>query len=97
MKIEFHPAALAELEEAAAYYEEALPGLAHRFSTAVKAAIQRVSENPRQFAKITRRARRAQVSGFPYGVVYLVKGDVISVKAIMHLHRHPGYWNDRLP
>lgn len=35
------------------------------------------------------------VQRFPYGVVYEVMGNEVIVHALMHLHRRPGYWNDR--
>jgi hypothetical protein len=33
---------------------------------------------------------------FPYGIVYQIRGDEISIVAVAHLHRQPGYWSERL-
>jgi len=35
------------------------------------------------------------VTGFPYDVVYIVHDDVVSILAVAHHHRRPGYWRDR--
>lgn len=36
--------------------------------------------------------RKLNFQRFPYAVVYSVQVDVIYIKAVMHLHRRPGYW-----
>ena len=46
MKVNIHPEALTEFEEAVAYYEDHQPGLGEPFVAAVEAAIQGVSEFP---------------------------------------------------
>jgi len=32
---------------------------------------------------------------FPYAIVYSVRADAIYIKAVMHLHRRPFYWQQR--
>jgi hypothetical protein len=32
---------------------------------------------------------------FPFGVLYTVQNDTITVFAVMHLSREPGYWKSR--
>jgi hypothetical protein len=39
---------------------------------------------------------RCRVNRFPYGLVYEVSGEEIVIVAVMHLHRRPGYWRDRV-
>lgn len=34
---------------------------------------------------------------FPYGVIYVLEPDHVWIVALMHLHREPGYWRERLP
>lgn len=36
--------------------------------------------------------RREGVSGFPYGVVYVVRAEEIVILAYAHDRRRPGYW-----
>jgi hypothetical protein len=41
--------------------------------------------------------RRTRVHRFPYHVAYmLVDGDELSVLAVAHDRRRPGYWSDRV-
>jgi hypothetical protein len=40
--------------------------------------------------------RRKGVSGFPYGVVYVVRAEEIVILAYAHDRRRPGYWEHRL-
>lgn len=84
----------AELEifEAALRYERERAGLGFRFETQVNAVLSRVLENPFQFPGIEKAARRALVRDFPYGIVFTVDDDLITVLAVLHLHRHPDMW-----
>ena len=40
--------------------------------------------------------RSKGVSGFPYRVVYFVQGDLLTIVAVAHAKRRPGYWRDRV-
>jgi plasmid stabilization system protein ParE len=92
----FHPAARDEFVAAAAYYDSALPGLGHRFVSAVRRATDFALSHPQAGSPRVPGARRVQVSGFPYEVVYQVRGDSVEVLAIAHQHRRPGYWQERV-
>ena len=36
------------------------------------------------------------VTGFPYRIVYFVEDDLLTVVAVAHSKRRPGYWRDRV-
>jgi plasmid stabilization system protein ParE len=97
MKIEFLPAAAAEVEDAVEWYNARKPGLGERFRGEVSKAVDRILLFPQGWAKTSRRSRRCQLRRFPYGVIYQVREDMILVLALMHLHRKPGYWHGRIP
>jgi toxin ParE1/3/4 len=40
-------------------------------------------------------ARRALVRDFPYAVLFTVENDLMTVLAVLHLHRHPDMWKQR--
>jgi len=61
----FTPAARAELIGAQDWYENEVPGLGKRFRAAIDAAIERMSDNPRQFPVVYRSIRRALLRRFP--------------------------------
>ncbi len=35
------------------------------------------------------------VEGFPYEVIYRVRGNFAEIVAVAHSSRQPGYWRDR--
>jgi len=93
----FHPEALAEYDEAAAYYAGCKPGLEARFLDAVEAAIHRICEAPDRWRRFDGEIRRCLVHVFPYVVLYSVEpGGLVYIIAVMHCHREPGYWKKRI-
>lgn len=96
MRIEFHPEAYTEMIESARFYEERAAGLGGDFLGAVEEATQRIRQFP-DAATIERSGiRKRLVSGFPFTILYERQQDVIFIAAVMHQHRKPGYWENRL-
>ena len=96
MNHEFDFEAEAEYINAANYYEEARSGLGEQFIQSVERAIRNACDRPEWFRLISPRVRRSLVRGFPYGILFAVASDRIFILAVMHLHRKPGYWVERL-
>jgi len=96
MRVEFHPAALSEFEDAALRYADKQPGLELRFIASVEAAIQHLVERPSSYAVLEQDIRRCLTRIFPYAVLYSIEPDCILVVAIMHCHQKPGYWRNRI-
>jgi len=96
MSLTFHEVAREELEEATEYYEQQRQGLGEEFAQEVENALARVQRHPHTWTRLTEDVRRCRLNRFPYGIVYVVRGDDILIVAIMHLRRKPGYWADRL-
>ena len=92
----FHPEADAEYAESAQHYAQIQPDLGGRFYDEIEAAIEEICARPRQFREFDPPARRSFALRFPYAVVYLDEPDQVWIVAVMHLHREPGYWHDRL-
>ena len=96
MRWEFHPEALEEYREAALYYAERDPTLAARFVEAVEDAIRRSAEAPFAWRIVDEDVRRCLTQVFPYGILYTVESEFILIVAVMHGHREPGYWRQRI-
>lgn len=99
--VEFAPAARAELDEAADWYERERPGRGQRLYTAVERAVRLVAAFPTAgptFPEIDpeRGVRRLIVRGFPFVLAYRVLGDTIRIDAVAHTRRRPGYWRRRI-
>lgn len=96
MRVEFLDPAKKELAEAIAYYNQESEGLGYRFAVEVRKTLSRIVQYPHAWSPISKHTRRCRTSGFPYGVIYQARKDVILIVAVMHLHRRPNSWKSRL-
>jgi plasmid stabilization system protein ParE len=96
MNLRFLPQAKAELREAVAYYNEQRPGLGDELRAEVELATDQIKSFPRASPKLSANLRRRRLKRFPYGLVYEATSEEIVIMAVMHLHRRPGYWRDRV-
>lgn len=94
--IRFHQSAIAELDEAIAYYEEQRVGLGLDLNTEVERAVNRIQENPAIGAhhKNTQ-FQFSLVRRFPFVVFYRELDETIWIVAIAHGKRRPDYWSRR--
>ena len=82
--------------ESARFYEERSEGLGGDFLAAVEETTDRIEQLP-DAAPIERTGvRKRLVFGFPFTILYERQKDRILIAAVMHQHRKPGYWKDRL-
>jgi plasmid stabilization system protein ParE len=95
MEIQWHRGARHDLEEAAEYYERRREGLGAQFLTEVESAIGLIQQFPNGWPQMTQKTRRVRTRRFPYGIVYQIRGNSITILAVMHLARSPGYWRKR--
>lgn len=95
MTIKFHSEAKKEFFKTSKYYEEQVFGLGDDFIDEVEKVLNVIEQQPSSGTKITKTERRFLVSRFPYGIIYSVENDLITIFAIMNLRRKPGYWKTR--
>ena len=88
-------AAQADVREAALWYESRRPGLGTEFTLQLDALLDRIAEGPLQFPEIGGGVRRALLRRFPYAVYFVVTVRPIVI-AVLHQHRHPSAWTERL-
>ncbi len=90
----FAPAARAEFDAAAEWYESRANGLGEKFADSIDEILGRMAESPTLFPiwDGDRRFRRAVAQRFPYVVFFRELPDNIEVIAIAHAAREPGYW-----
>ncbi|HZK75956.1 MAG TPA: type II toxin-antitoxin system RelE/ParE family toxin [Candidatus Kapabacteria bacterium] len=96
MTLVYHPAAVEEYEEAVDFYAEISPQLAARFIAEIQSRIALIKESPERWKRLRGEVRAMQARVFPFQVLYRTKEDRITVVAIMHEKRKPGYWVSRL-
>jgi hypothetical protein len=96
MEIRLLKIAETELDEAVIFYNSEQPGLGADFIVEFVNTLDRIKAYPKAWNPFTQNTRRCQLRRFPYGIVYQIFETEILVVAISHLHREPGYWQERL-
>ena len=96
--LEILPDALADIEEAAEWYEVQQSGLGSDFAHTVIAAIESLPESPLiyQIRERRRAVRWFLPSRFPHRIVYRMHDNLITVFAVLHTARHEREWRRRL-
>jgi hypothetical protein len=99
-QVRIESAASGELEDAIRWYDKQHAGLGAGFLAAVDTTIARIDRWPACASHVPYIAaeipvRCAPVPRFPYGIVYLLRGDTIWIVAFAHERRKPNYWQTR--
>jgi plasmid stabilization system protein ParE len=96
-RIELRPEALADLDEAAAWYDARSAGLGRELVLEVTRAIALLIDRPLAPRLRHRRlgVRWIFPKRFPYRIVYRVEGEQVIVFAIMHAARSDARWRGR--
>jgi len=95
-RLVFRPEARVDLLKAALWHEEQTPGLGGRFIADLHVVLDRIVENSFQFPRVIQDAHCALLRKFPYKVYFRVMDDIAKILAVVHQHRHPDIWLDRL-
>jgi toxin ParE1/3/4 len=95
MRVDFHPAALREVEHAQEWYEERSLLAASAFLLELSNAVQRIRQGPYQYVVAEAGTRKILFERFPFTIYYRVKTDTVFVVAVAHQKRRPGYWSSR--
>jgi toxin ParE1/3/4 len=96
--VHIRPAALADIEQAARWYDGEQPGLGTDFAQTVRCAIDDLPSNPLMYRLRNRRrnVRWLFPPRFPYRIVYQMRGERITVVAVVHAARRDRHWKQRL-
>ncbi len=95
-KLEFHPDAEAEFDEALSWYESQKEGLGQNLFNDYIAIEDRLKTMPEQFPLVMERVRRANLSQFPFSVFFVIIQTSVFVYAVFHQKRNPQDWVERL-
>ena len=94
-RLRYNVLAEAEMQDAAARYEDLRPGLGLSFVDAVNRKTDEILEAPKRW-RLVAGTRRVLMGRFPYGIVYReISDDEVEIVAVAHLKRRPGYWARR--
>jgi plasmid stabilization system protein ParE len=90
------PAAEADIEERALWYELRSLGLGADFLRADDACFEQIRRSPESFQQVYKSARRARIRRFPYVAYFVSTGTSIQIVACMHAKRDPRVWRRRV-
>jgi len=88
--------AAADIQAAAAWYDDQRRGLGTEYARAIRAQLAAVEREPRLFRVVHRDVRRALVRRFPYAIYFVIESERIVVFACLHIRRDPTIWRARL-
>ena len=91
----FLPEAEVEFDEAVQFYERAEIGLGGAFALEVERALDRICAFPESGTKVSASTRGRITANFPFWVIYRADAGEVTVIAIAHQRRKPGYWLKR--
>ena len=77
------------------YYDEKHAGLGSDFLEEVRKVASDAAKDPAHGSPYSRLTRRRRLQ-FPYWLVYIPSDEGITIIAVAHPSRKPGYWSDRL-
>lgn len=90
--VEVLPDAEAEISEAFLWYLERSPMAADAFRVEVFDAIDRLATDALMWPQDADAFRRYILRHFPYKILYELVGTRVTVLAVAHHRRRPGYW-----
>lgn len=97
-QLHIRPDALADIEQAADWYDSEEPGVGEEFIQAVREMIHSLAKDPEVHRIRDRRwnVRWCYPPRFPYRIVYRVHERHVTVVAVIHASRHDREWKGRV-
>lgn len=95
MRIDFHSAAIADIEESRDWYAQHSLIAVRGFELALSDALSRISFDPQSFSTVDARHRTCSLFRYPFQLIFESTTDRILVIAVAHAKRMPGYWSER--
>ncbi len=96
-KVTFHRLAAQEFRQARSSYARRSRRATLRFIQAIDTALQQIADDPERWPLYDDKHRWVKTKKFPYLLFYRPTGeDQLTVVAVAHARRRPGYWRKRL-
>jgi plasmid stabilization system protein ParE len=96
MKLDYHPATVADLNRAVGFYEQLRPGLGGECREAIYAAVERVRLDPLRHRIVGGDVRRCLVGRFPFSILYrVIEDEAIRILVIRHHRQRDDFGRSR--
>lgn len=96
-KNEFHSGARSDFDDAFNWYAERSTNAAIAFVASVDSAIDQIASDPLRWTVVAHGCRCRRLPKYPHNIIYFAQGDRITIIAVAHSKRRPGYWSNRVP
>lgn len=92
-----HPKAADEARRARLWYDGRSARAAESFMQKLEVAVNHILDGPESWPFVEEPYRRYLMQRFPFGLIYRydADSDAVTILAVAHLKRRPGYWADR--
>lgn len=94
--LRLHPGAEQEYLAALTWYRDRSPITAEKFESAVREAMEKIREGPQRWPFYVGNFRKYTLRQFPFSVLYQELLSEITIFAVAHGSRRPGYWRGRV-
>jgi len=91
----FHSQAWQEVEAAEAWYRRRSYEASVGFLSEIYDALENLAQWPQRWPPYQHGTRRFVLHRFPFSIIYRDESAAVSIVAIAHHKRRPGYWRDR--
>ena len=95
-RIEYHEGASADVTSAVTWYQRRSPKAALDFIEELRRASEVIREAPERWPIGKNKTRRFLLWRFPFAIIYSEQESVVTIWAVAHGSRRPGYWTKRL-
>lgn len=95
-RFRFFDEAAAEIESASNWYADRSESANDAFLREIDHSLDVILEAPHRWPADFHQTRRYLCPNFPYAIIYVFEDDVVTVVAVAHSSRRPGYWRKRL-
>ncbi len=92
IEVVFLDPALAELRQAAQWYDQQEIGVGGEFLRAVDQGLDRLMHDPAARPIVGKGVHRQCLDRFPFDLVYRIRQSRLEIVAVAHHSRKPGYW-----
>ena len=98
-ELRLRPQVESDIQDTALWYEERQAGLGGAFVREVRQAINALKSNPLLYPVRHRRypIRWMFAKRFPYRIIFVVKGKIVTIVCVIHAKLRKPLWRDRLP
>jgi len=94
--VEYHQGAVADVKDAVAWYRQRNPKVALDFIGELHRAADTIRQAPERWPVGKNHTRRFLLWRFPFAIIYSQQESVVTIWAVAHGSRRPGYWAGRL-